>query len=341
LKLVRALLPVVLFAASFAAVCVLVRERVPWPENSQLRVKWRHFAAHQDEFDAVFVGSSRVLRAFVPAEFEKALRADARAFNFGVSGMRELEAEHLVERILSERPARLKWLLVEWQTPDPLRPDRSERLTDRSVYWHTPAATLRAFEAIAHLDVGLDERAAGIVNHVLPFLAWATNYGAARAVIEDLLGRPVKKWSHLASDRLLLRRRGYAPILEPDVEWDRKRWPPGPRQWAFLLNDLDRGNGDVVENPDARVAERILARASALGVRVVFVVMPGRDPTPEAYRLAEAGRLAPLLAYNQPPRFPELYELAHRFDAKYLNHEGAVLFSRRLAQDLKALRPAP
>jgi hypothetical protein len=65
--------------------------------------------------------------------------------------------------------------------------------------------------------------------------------------------------------------------------------------------------------------------------------MPGlsADRRAEARLSAEAG--VPVLRYDLPDAYPELYDPALRFDSGHLSAEGARHFSRLLARDVAGL----
>src|SRR5713226_6136440 len=59
------------------------------PRIAQVTPKLEYFAGHKDEFDTLFVGSSRIYHQVMPEVFDEVLRAngrEARSFNFGIDG---------------------------------------------------------------------------------------------------------------------------------------------------------------------------------------------------------------------------------------------------------------
>src|SRR5262245_19965519 len=81
---------------SFGIVAIGLRQLVPWPEEYGLRAKYDWYRDHKDEFDGVFIGSSRVFRGFDPlvVDGELATRGvPARTFNLGVGGMVTFEMD--------------------------------------------------------------------------------------------------------------------------------------------------------------------------------------------------------------------------------------------------------
>src|SRR5262245_53338899 len=80
--------------AAFALVGLGMRAVAAPAGGGVIGAKLEYWDAHADEFDTVFLGSSHVLRAFVPEEFDREMTAagyECSSFNFGV------QAVHLIE----------------------------------------------------------------------------------------------------------------------------------------------------------------------------------------------------------------------------------------------------
>ena len=78
--------------------------------------KLQFFAKHKDEFDTLFLGSSRFYYAVSPEIFDNVTRENGlstRTFNFGVDGMNPPENFYVLEQILKTEPRHLKRIFVE------------------------------------------------------------------------------------------------------------------------------------------------------------------------------------------------------------------------------------
>ena len=90
------------FVATSRALAELMPRHVP-----AVDVKRDYFAAHKDEYTAVYIGTSMIHRHIVPAELPE------RSFNFGVARMTFAEASVLLDWIVSLRPARLERVVID------------------------------------------------------------------------------------------------------------------------------------------------------------------------------------------------------------------------------------
>ena len=335
-----AFVPIALFTASFLAVSGLLRSFQEWPTSSGLRAKVQHYEADPEGFDVVFVGSSNAMCSILPPLFEAEMAARGhalRAYNLGLPGMLSFETDHMARRVLAGRGERLRTVfleLTEWR-PDPRLADSSER----SVYWHTP------------------ERAAVLLRTALASesLEPAQALGFARDHLELTLWR----LANLGSlQRPALRRLG---LIEPDA-WELAVQPSV--EGGFLaLEELDNEGARQGRQRFLARLPRYQAQVQALrrqwaasganeppahslpGARAQAALFEGTGVEPIHLLFATAamaeglealggedGPLEELWAFNDPRRFPELFQLDARYDSRHLNRAGAEALTRLLAE---------
>src|SRR6185436_943991 len=92
---------------------------------------------HKDEFDTLFIGSSRVYFQISPAIFDRVTRESGmptHSFNFGIGGMYLPETAYLHEQILNLKPRNLRWVFIEY---DELQTKWSpeNQTSRRALYW--------------------------------------------------------------------------------------------------------------------------------------------------------------------------------------------------------------
>ena len=116
----------------------------------------------------------------------------------------------------------------------------------------------------------------------------------------------------------------------------------GPGAQDVLLGSLDEYRNQVealtrkrgvllpYSRRQAALVQRLAASVREAGAEPVFLMPPSFRP---ALFFADSDRYR-VLRYHDPARFPELFELEHRFDLKHLNREGAEIYTRMLARDL-------
>jgi hypothetical protein len=292
--------------------------------------KFGHFQAHADDYDLVYVGTSRVLRGFDSAAFAERLAElgrPIRAYNFGLVGLGLLEERFLLDWIRELEPARLVSVLVDptdrdviWHIPRSRAGRRgiqsaaglpTNLFTLRDVHWHTPSSTWNAVVSLASTDEGWEWiQLSGL--HVMHGLERALNIGLAKNVVIEALEGP------LAVDELdgFVGKDG-APARGEEREeraLQEDARTPTILQWQAFQAACER------------------LRTS--GVQVLFIVPPLDARIGEIKAAERAGFLPGVRYFSET--LPEALEAqdTYFYDRGHLNRKGARLFSRRLAEEL-------
>lgn len=337
------------FAVAFGVACsslgaAFARLPVPTPVSEMKRpsgmylLKAYYHREHADDFDLLFVGSSRVYREINPVLVDAVFAergVELRSWNYGIPGVNLPETVFVLDEILARRPERLKWVVIELQETDPAFQEENE-LTDRQVRWHTPYATWFMLRAVLGSERAWDEKAVAAWSHVHHFAHRACNMGralpAVRARLKPWLVRPYLGAENTGFTTLDVDARAQPRRYRERAEDFRTRDEELEERLAALRAELDAG-----PRPDPLAEEmlRLLtARARRAGVEPIYVLMAPGWHALSAYRAAAEREGVALLAYNDPDRHPELYDPRNMYDLDHLGGRGASLFSRTLAADL-------
>ena len=351
----RPLLLVLLAGASFAAVCALQRPFAPWPKGLGLRVKMEYVEEALDEYDALYIGSSRVVRGIDPAIIDARLTEAGRpqrSFNLAVGGCLTFEQDYLLREILALRPARLRTIYIEGGPVGMgLRDDHVFRnppnlWTERGVGWHTPGATRRLLESLSALPLPAGTKLGMAWTH-LQLLGWnLTNYGRGAEVVEVLLASKAQAAKRGESREAVHIGQGYQSLEEAtgrEVSDEVLAFREDPAPFLERMARIPEENALPVPPTEvnAEFYREQLRAAREAGIRLVYFVPPGLEGSPERLRMHEAGVLPELLFFNDPARFPELFQLDYRFDKGHLNRAGAELLSEAFAEAVLELGDAP
>jgi hypothetical protein len=332
---------------ALASGCALVRCIVALDSRGALGELLTEFAGRKDEIDALLLGSSHLRQGFDEALLERELGTEGiefSAFNFGVPGLRSLEQGFLLEHLLAQQPARLKWVVLE---AGPIRVgderdyehgDDPTAITARAIQCRSFATSWRALAAIHHGALPLSEKVvrAGrelelLARNQLNLGVLADRLsGARRAARQELAGVPLG----LGAESRAQER---AQIAQARVE--RNRAARTDSTYRAVAQQVAAGNRERISAADLDLGfypwlERAAARA---GARVVYVTAPSASASTDALSLAELGELTPLIHLNDPERFPELFQLELRRDLDHLNPVGAEHFSRLFAAEFGKL----
>ena len=351
---------VAVFLAAFAAFQWAVDQVAsPFQGADKIEKKFAYFAAHKDEFDFVFIGSSRVMNQISPRVFDQTMAAaghPCRSINLGYAAMFLPESALLIDRVRALHPARLRGMLVELSTHTP-RHDEEHALMAREIYWHRPVGTALASVAVL-TDPSPNFDAAERGEQL-----WRQLEIFTRCLLH--LGNGTELFEHLAAagHRRTLAGRPAADVLGPDLDG----FVPLTTTLGHGRTGVFKTGGSGVDLGDFQASVAALRseesappaapvppnRVSAFGQAIFCdllrsqaaslrdahiepVYFIGPVPTPEQPMLdLAAQRVIPkLLAFNDPLAYPELYRPEVRADRYHLNAQGAEILSRLLAQRL-------
>ncbi|MGB8167091.1 MAG: hypothetical protein WCF18_06340 [Chthoniobacteraceae bacterium] len=333
----RGVLCLALFVLGLCGGCWAIREALPFPEVALVKPKIMHFAAHHDDYDTLFLGSSRIYYQIIPALFDR-LAAEqglpTRSFNAAIAGMRPPEDAYYLDYLLRSPPKKLRWVFIELAG---LRTavDRDKIGTVRAVYWHDWARLCVLFKRalVAKPDTKkrkwqrtLENRLepfGDFFDHVPLFIQNQTNLGRASLLTSRLTydgPRPTPAPRATLGEDLA----GWIPTGRPEVM-------AGAELASFDKALAERRVTKPLRDPGDPVSqlalETMIAKVEKLGATPVLIVPPTtnkRNFVPSREREAETI----VLDFCDLEKFPELYEHRYRLDTDHLNTAGAEVFTR-------------
>lgn len=309
------------------------------PRSPALETLWADFAAEADEYDVVFIGTSRVQRHIDPLVFDRALAERglaARSYNLGLPKMSALEGAHLIERLRQRRPRRLKLVVLE---PTLYFYDAENWATDRALALHdwpgTCLAVRLAWASEGRRQAGIGRQLRAITPHLLSFACRTA--GLRRG---DRFFRPQTSPPHMAAAGVSRdeKRRGFSPlpVVEPSLKADDWR----QRFRGFMATAVD-WTGTQLSSEEVFYFEDVIQHIRQAGARPVFLLGPKvkRDSHTAAVYTTHQRKLrdVALIDHLRSHSDPALYDLSLWHDFDHLNAAGAAMFSRRLALQLEPL----
>jgi hypothetical protein len=299
---------------AFAAIVALFRVALP-PPRSQLTPKLDRFRQSADHYTTVFVGASVVYRHIDPMLFDTELRRAAipsRSFNLGAPAMTFGEAEYWVRKVLSWHPARLKYLIIDATL---VQLEATENLLSaRFIAWHDLPATRLSIATTLASSHPLATRSKFVVGDVRALLYNATAVGAVS-----------QTWTE--TEDYLVGNEGFAPLglLGSPQELERQaRLRTHLNRYLRRVNELRTSEPDYPDE-DRRMLSLIVDECRSHGVTPIVISAP-------VLWNSRIDVNAPVFDFRDPDRYPELYDLAFRFDEEHLNAQGAQLYTSLVAK---------
>lgn len=321
---------VALTLGAFLAASLVFRALVPPSSPEGVAEKLSFFAKHKDEFDTLFLGSSRFHYALSPERFDTITRENGvptRTFNFGVDGMSPPETFYVLDQILKTQPRSLKWVFLEFDNiQTKLHADILG--TQRLLYWHDwPRTALTLRKAIDPSGQGkwyqklnrLWSARRNLLSHLALFQKQFANAGRG----SDLLSFQSEVQALELSQKLGPKGDGYrlaGPPMSPESAENFRR---------KLAAEAAVARPEFID-PYAEGAYRdYAAKLRQRGAGLIFVLPPSIFQSPMLFRATPPP--GPLFLFNDCKTYPQLCDTKVRVDEQHLTDEGAAEFTRLLA----------
>lgn len=326
------------FVLGWLGLAALAGSLLPPPRLPVLSEKRAHFLAHADDYDAVFIGSSRVYRGIVPQIFDAGMQArghTVRSFNFAMEAVWPPESLYRVREFLRLR-SRVRWVFIELLPVNPrITPENAGTL--RSIYWHDWRHTTLAWREIASQNAfTTGEKCAWFALHAELFLRRLSHVSRAADWLEPRLQPRVDVEKTARKEFIFntpwIDAEGFVP--EPATPMTPEVAAAFHQQAAAYAQSLT----PVALSAHLRDELRDLAATvRASGATPIFVITPSITRAENFTDLRAEGIDADLISFKDPARFPALYDPALHFDGPHLNERGARELSRLLAEEFATL----
>jgi len=340
--MLRRLAHVLVFLGALGATALAVRRLDPEPVQSWLRPKLDHFAAVGDQYDTVFLGSSRLNFGLDPERFDARMAALGRpthSFNLAFSGMRQHDYTWVLDWLARHRPPNLRRVVVElheWsQAVRGLQwyADQDIELHTLDLLWPRCRSVLLDFDG----PLGKAEQLRFVLSHTaLNVLSVGRGPRLVDGLLRQFRGDPTPTPAAVP-------RRGAARIEEATQAHvlENRRTFLADQERAETVKAKIAGPWptEAFDLASFRLQEE---RMRALGVAPLFLVPPtwertfrGRDG------LVDAGRHVRILDLDHPQLHRPLFDPELYFDLSHLNEAGCARFSDYLAERLVEFEDLP
>lgn len=331
------------FAIGLFATAALIRPKLPFQPVPTIQEKLAWLKKHGDEYDTIFIGSSRTNHHIIPEEFDRLMAAagmPTHSFNLGVDGMRAPEDSFVLQAALAKRKAPLKLVIVECnKIAVHSGDDAGIRGTLRIAYWHDLPRSFAVLEAMFARERVNRRRRWRSYRKIAAevwgpfwydldlFMQQAANLGRGNDWLKDQLGTAAP----LSPQELGPKNDGY-PTL-PQIPISDSEWNIIQNQVAdFMKKQVRPDFGDRPSQAELQFKRRLV---EAHGGRMILVIPPltgGFEFNPDP----KYGPAIPVLDFADPRRYPDLFARPNRQDSGHLNEKGAEIFTRMLVEHLSA-----
>jgi hypothetical protein len=306
----------------------VIGARLPFRSVPDIGPRYRYFEQTKEDVDTLFIGSSRFRHQVIPAEFDAATTsagAPTHSLNLGYSGMWPPESFYFLRRLLALQPHHLRWVFIELMDHRFSHVEQ-ETPTLRNIYWHDWPHTVMAWRMVWETPFPPEEKVRLLARDTSMFLRQFSNIGRAAEWLQERNSAKGRKlplgWVH---------RGGF----EPEEEGV---WSEASRvEYSQMVDAVKTGHPAQRARPGYAVALReVIQEVRAAGAEPIFVLPP--TVRPEEFLATGLPEGMTIWAFNDPERYPALYDADLHFDPGHLNERGAHEFTRLLAQRMADLQ---
>ncbi len=189
------------FGGSLFLSCLGIHRSLPIPEIPEVQAKLTYLRDHIDDFDTLFLGTSRIYRHVIPKLFDGLTTerdVPTKSFDAAADGMRPPEDSYVFEQIPKYPPNHLRWVFLElWWLRHSI--DDQKRQTNRLVYWHDTERLGLLFQEALNIKkarhwrgtlMALAEPMGIFLDHVSLFFENMTNMGRGASWMEWIAHPP-------------------------------------------------------------------------------------------------------------------------------------------------------
>lgn len=335
----RAIAVFVAFLAGLCVTSVGIHKLLPVPSVPAVQAKLSYLAEHVNEYDTLFLGSSRIYHQIIPEQFDLMMAergVPTRSFNCGVDGMRPPEDSYVLDAIRSFSPQKLRWVVLELGALR-MPVDSDKKGTVRAVYWHDwerlMIMTRRAFlkekkRKLSDRLEDLREPLSHLADHIALFAQNMGNIGRAEVLVHYLKKkRPPKVYMQ----PLGLRNDGFVITGRPETILEKDR-VPFERELAKRKEHPSRP--DEADPVSQLALGRMIKKIRQMGATPILVV----PPTTGKKKFVPSADYSDVvvLDYSDIEKYAVLYENRYRLDTDHVNTEGAKVFTEIFAKDFAA-----
>jgi hypothetical protein len=334
-RVIRGLALVAVFLGALTGAAALVSRVDPFREVPTLREKWAHWLQHKEEYDTLFIGTSRIYRGLKPSVFDQVTAAGGlptHTFNFGVDAMLAPEDAYVAGYILRNPPKNLKWVFLELGV---FIEDFEDRAPDsvRSSHWHDwrrtwlciranlwPKGKREKWQKWFRSERGKPWPADVAWTHFRLFISKSLNLGRGAAALEELMLGKGPKLALLGRDgdgyNAYNDRGGVSGEALTEYLQELKNRQQKPARLSQLKSYHQQCFDDEV---------KVVRAASAKPIALI-----GPTTGPLRLRPAESSGV-PLIDLCDVEAYPQLFAPDVRIDHAHVNDKGAQIFTRMVA----------
>ncbi len=317
----------------------LIRNFIPyWWGNPGYIEKYEYLRDNKDDYNMIFLGSSRIYRHVIPAILDKKLKKfNVKSFNMAYAATNNPELFYLTENILEEDWFKFKYCIVELSPYGIL--DEQNFHSKRVKYHMNFESSMRSLRSFRFEDKLKFNQ---VYRYLVSYLEYKLNIG----LIDDM-------YNFYMEDRVveydkLKRNRGYKKFNEKPGSVDyKRRYKPFIKKKTKALKSRAKKvhktysqfkNDSTIYNPAYyKKIQELIEIANKKGIHIIFILPLRAQMGKTTLTITNNLDFKNKIVIYDSKEYPQFYNVKNSFDIGHLNRRGAEKFTKVLSKKLKLI----
>ena len=324
-----------IFLTSLLTGCLIINVFNYQNDYFPLEEKVEYFRRHKDDYNVLFIGNSMVLRHLIPKDFDQYVSGEGvpvKSYNLGFSGANFYEIKDTLQRIKKMKPAHLKWVFLEMSFNKGLYYKNGEV---RNWHLYRIKNILKSFvyfQSSARSE-SLGQKVIMMIYHFKMFLLKYSNHG--------LLSLYIRKEMEFPGDfNYLSEAQGFIAADQRKIhigEKDRELEFHGEES-VYLKDSENKIYESKLSYADWVIIHELVESVHEIGAVPIVFESPTAFKQSRYLKADDAdGHVFWLESYQNFEKYPEFFDVTHRYDQSHLRESGARIFTRVVARDFLKL----
>ena len=308
--------------------------------NDIAYAKETFWESHKDNYNTVFIGTSRVYRQCNATLFDSLTNHETKSFNFGIDGISASEEYYYLDKILCADNGKLKYVFLEWCDVDVIAPKNLH--TRDQKYWYDFSSWWFTVGSILQSNYTLEEKMTGALYNTVSFFENLLKFDLLHEVWKFRKTQPNELFLGENSD-------GFVAMDDMKVNKDfglslRKEFLSDTtinqtRKAVSIETFKDNAQQKFIPAHYNHLMA-IISRLQAKGIQVFVVLAPRMKEMQYKNTVPGFKKMDNSMKINlaDASHNPEFYQWDLAFDAGHVNKAGATILTRKLADAFVQLK---
>lgn len=313
----------------------------PFWGSDVLDSKYAYLLDKNNDFNTLFIGSSRINRGVNPAIIDSALAEyGVKSYNFGSPSTTNPETYFITEQILKTEQLNLKYLFVELTPLNSIKVTNFKYYQSRYYYWLNLKYFWFIFKYLINSNYTSNERFEIGTSYFSSFIMKNINFLHYLKLFDSSNKNKLQNFFFKKNNGFYSLDEDFPPTSNyakrnENFKSDTSGFNRMTRQVQKEFRN--KKDFDSFNQYHYQKLINLINLAKTKNIHLIYLLPPRSRSYVEELALINRIPSAHLIEIANPFKYPELYQSKYAFDKNHFNKEGADIFTSNIASEFKAL----